>query len=109
LVLLNDPTYVEAARAFAERLMTGATATEDRIQLGFRLALSRAATAAEVKVLAKLFSQHLEQYRQDKKAAENSMRVGDRAVPAGLDVSDLAAWTSVTRVLLNLHETITRE
>jgi hypothetical protein len=109
LVLLNDPTYVEAARVFAQRLMLSAGRTEDRIQLAFRLALTRTATEAEVKVLTKLFTQHLEQYQQDKKSAEALLRIGERPMTPGLDVTELAAWTSVTRVILNLHETITRQ
>jgi hypothetical protein len=109
LVLLNDPTYVEASRLFAERLMLSAPTTEERIQLAFRLALSRPAAVAEVKVLAKLFAQHLQQYHEDKAGAEALLRVGDRSRTPGLDVIELAAWTSVTRVILNLHETITRE
>jgi hypothetical protein len=109
LVVLNDPTYVEAARVFAQRLMLSATRTEDRIQLAFRLALTRPASTAEVKLLAKLFTQHLEQYQQDRKSAEALLRIGERPMTPGLDVTELAAWTSVTRVILNLHETITRQ
>jgi hypothetical protein len=109
LVLLNDPTYVEASRVFAERLMLSAKGTEARIQLAFRLALTRPPSPAEVQVLSKLFAQHMQQYQKDKAGAETLLRVGDRPVTAGLDAVELAAWTSVTRVILNLHETITRE
>jgi hypothetical protein len=108
LVLLNDPTYVEAARVFAGRLMQGAKTTEDRIQLAFRLALNRSATAAEMGLLQALYEQHWQQYRDDKTAAASLIRIGDRAPAPGLDPAELAAWTSVARVILNLHESITR-
>jgi hypothetical protein len=109
LVLLNDPTYVEAARVFAERLLHSASNTEERLRLAFRLALQRAPSKAEAKVLTDLVGQHVEQYRKDRAAAQSLVRVGDRSVTASVDVAELAAWTSVTRVILNLHETVTRE
>jgi hypothetical protein len=110
LVLLNDPTYVEASRVFAERLLKEANSdTNKRIQHAFRLALARKAEPAEVEVLQKLLETHLRQYQADPKAAEVLLRVGDHPVPASLPVPELAAWTSVARTVLNLHETITRE
>ena len=109
LVLLNDPTYVEAARAFAERIVReGGTEMEGRIQFAYRQALMREARPEERTVLTGLYRQHLEQYRADKKAAEALLTVGDRPAPKDIEAAELAAWTSVARVLLNLHETITR-
>jgi mono/diheme cytochrome c family protein len=109
LVLLNDPTYVEAARAFAERIVReGGDGTEPRLQFAYRQALCRKAQPAELNVLASLYEQHLQQYKADKQAADGLLRVGDRPAPADLDAAELAAWTSVARALLNLHETITR-
>jgi hypothetical protein len=55
-----------------------------------------------------LLNKHLAEYRQDAKAAEAVVRVGASAVPAGCDPVELAAWTSVGRIIFNLHETITR-
>jgi hypothetical protein len=111
LVLLNDPTYVEAARAFAERIVrsdAAQPATEARIQFAYREALSRPATAAEVELLRMLHDGHLKQYQADPKAAEALLTVGDRPRAADLNAVELAAWVSVARVILNLHETITR-
>jgi hypothetical protein len=108
LVLLNDPTYVEAARVFAEVLLAKANDTDNRIRLAFRLALAREPDAAEMKVMRQLVEKHLQQYAADPKSAEALLRVGERPVQPGLAPAELAAWTSVTRVLLNLHETITR-
>ncbi len=109
LVLLNDPTYVEAARAFAERMIReGGQDSEGRIHFAFRQAMSRKAEPAEVKLLTVLYEQHLRQFESDKKAAESLLRVGNRPAAADIPVAELAAWTSVARVILNLHETITR-
>ncbi len=109
LVMLNDPTYVEAARAFAARIMKEAGSTvEDRIQWAFHQALSRSAKPQEIKLLVDLFAKHREQYAADKSAAKQLLGVGDAPLPGDFDVAELAAWTSVARVILNLHETITR-
>jgi hypothetical protein len=109
LVLLNDPIYVEAARALAERVLRqGGPDTPRRIEFVFRQALARKAQPAEVKLLAHLYEQHWRQYRADRPAAEALLGVGAHPVPGELDSAELAAWTSVARVILNLHETITR-
>ncbi len=109
LVLLNDPTYVEAARAFAIRLIReGGTEPRARLERGFRLALSRSPRPQEIPVLLDLLHQHFDQFRAAPAAARESLKTGDEPVPPGIDPAELAAWTSVARVLLNLHETITR-
>ena len=109
LVLLNDPTYVEAARALAERVVRdGGTSGESRLDHAYRLVLDRKPRPAEVATLRTLYHEHLNQYRADPAAAEALLKTGERPAPADLDHAELAAWTSVARVLLNLHETIAR-
>ncbi len=109
LVLLNDPTYVEASRVFAERVLKeGGKETAGRIDFAFRQALQRAATAAEQKVLADLLVKHLAFYQANPTDAEALLKVGERPAAPDLSRPELAAWTSVTRAILNLHETITR-
>lgn len=109
LVLLNDPTFVEAARAFAQRIMAeGGDQSDDRIALAFSYALSRAPRPEELALLRDLYQEHLMEYTNDPAAAEALMKTGNLPVPEGGNPVDLAAWTSVTRVILNLHETITR-
>lgn len=109
LVLLNDPTYVEAARVFAARMMKEAgSAPEERVDWAFRQALSRPARSDEIKLLVGLFDKHHEQYTADKAAAKQSLEVGIATAPSSAAAADLAAWTSVARVIFNLHETITR-
>ncbi|MDB5174058.1 MAG: Protein of unknown function (DUF1553)/Protein of unknown function (DUF1549)/Planctomycete, partial [Phycisphaerales bacterium] len=109
LVLLNDPTYVEASRAFAARIVKegGATAPE-RITFAYEVALSRKPRADEVKVLSELLEKHVKEYAAEKAEAQKLLGVGDVPPPKDADAADLAAWASVARVILNLHETITR-
>jgi hypothetical protein len=108
LVLLNDPTYVEAARVLAERMVRAGDGVEPRIQFAYRQALCRQAGPEEVKVLSALSEQHFRQFRADQPAASALISTGDYPVPKDIDAAELAAWTSVARVVLNLHETITR-
>lgn len=109
LVLLNDETYVEAARVFAAEIVKeGGNRPAERIDWAFHRALSRSATAEEGRILTDLFNKHHEEYAADTAAAKKLLGVGDAPVPAGIDTAELAAWTSVARVILNLHETITR-
>jgi hypothetical protein len=109
LVLLNDPTYVESARAFAARIVKEASGDATaRITWAWRQALSRAPRADELATARALFDKHLAQYQADAKAAEALLKVGLAPLPPAADQAELAAWTSVARVILNLHETITR-
>jgi mono/diheme cytochrome c family protein len=109
LVLLNDSTYAEAARVFAERVLRegGATA-EDQLRFAFRRALCRSPQTAEQQTLLALLEKHRAEYAADRSAAEKVISAGLAPVPKDLDAAELAAWTSVTRAILNLHETITR-
>ncbi len=109
LVLLNDPTYVEAARVLAARLIAEAgTDPASRLDRGFRLALARSPSPDESAILLDLVARHERQYREDPAAARELIRIGETPVPPSLDAAELAAWTSAARVILNLHETITR-
>jgi hypothetical protein len=110
LDLLNDPIYVEAARVFAQRVLKeGGNTTADRIDWAYRRALSRDPKPAERTLLATLYEKHLAEYSKDKDAAQKLVGTGEYPVPKDADVAELAAWTSVARVLLNLHETVTRQ
>ena len=109
LVLLNDPTYVESARAFAVRIAKeGRGDTSARITWAWKQALSRAPRPDELATARALFDKHLAQYKADPKSAESLLKVGIAPPPEGSAQAELAAWTSVARVILNLHETITR-
>jgi hypothetical protein len=109
LVLLDDPTYVETARAFAARILSECTGTtEERITWAWQQALQRNPTPQEMKTISSLLAERIAEYRADPRSAEALSKVGQAQAPASVDKIDLAAWTHIARVLLNLHETITR-
>ncbi|MBL9212129.1 MAG: PSD1 domain-containing protein [Opitutaceae bacterium] len=109
LVLLNDPTYVEAARVLAARILTeGGTDTARRLEFAWQCALQRRPRPEETATLTALLEQHRRAYREDPAAARALLGTGATPVPPDLEESELAAWTHVARVLLNLHEFITR-
>ncbi len=109
LLLLNDEQYVEAARKFAERVLTdGGADLPSRVEFAFRSATARRPTAAEMEVFTKLYQNHLSEYQQNQAAAEKLLSVGESPRNEKLDVSELAAWTMIANVILNLNETITK-
>jgi hypothetical protein len=108
LVLMNDPVFVEAARAFAQRILKeGGPDDAARLRYAWRLALARSPRDGELAILAKALESQLATFSQDKPAAASLVKVGDLPKPAELDDAQLAAWTAVSNVLLNLNETIT--
>lgn len=109
LALLNDPTYVEACRVLAVRAVDAGGSEAARLAFVFRSLLQRAPSGPESRMLLDLYRGHLDQYRADRKAAEALMHVGLAPLPAETRLAETAAWASVARVVLNLHETITRD
>ncbi len=109
LALLNDPQFVEAARAFAARMITeGGTTPDERIAWAWKMATSRAAKQSELRALRSLLDKHLSQFSADAKTAEGLLGVGLSPQPKVPAKPELAAYASVARAILNLHETITR-
>jgi hypothetical protein len=110
LTLLNDPTYVEAARVFAQRIIKECSSPDvtTRLNWAWRMVLGRQPRAEELTVLADLYTKHKAQYAQDPKSAEGLVATGQAPRDKSADPAELAAWTSVCRAILNLHETITR-
>jgi hypothetical protein len=110
LALLNDPTYVEASRALAQRMIVEAGRDPAaRINFAFRLATARKPTAKERQVLRDLAEREVGSYHRDPDAALKLLRVGESKFDNKLDVGELAAWTTVASVILNLDETITKQ
>ena len=110
LVLLNDPTYVEAARALAERMIREAGRDPSRrIDHAFRLALARPASPEQRRLLRNLAARELAAYRKDPEAARKLLTVGESSYDRSLDPAELAAWTAVAGVILNLDETISKQ
>lgn len=109
LVMLNDPSYVEAARAFAARILqSGHSDTAGRIDFAFEQAVSRKAVAQEQQALAELVASQLADFQRDPEQARRLLGVGFAPVPADLDPVELAAWTGVARAVMNKHEFVMR-
>jgi hypothetical protein len=110
LVLLNDPTFVEAARVFAQNTLRGAPAKtpQARLQWAFRRALGRAPNQDELPILLDLYNKSLQHFDADPAAARAFIAAGDAPPLANANPAELAATMTVTRAILNLHETITR-
>jgi hypothetical protein len=110
LALLNDPTFVEAARVLGQRtLAEGGKTDAERLSFAFQQVTSRNPDEFETKTLAKVLEKNRAVYVADAKAAGELLKVGLAPLPKDVDATELAAWTAVGRALLNLSETITRE
>jgi hypothetical protein len=110
LDLMNDVTYVEAARALAERMMReGGANPEERIAFAFRLATARHPRPEERRILLDSFRHYLDRFQTNPDGATKVLSEGDHARDQRLDLSHLAAYTSVASVILNLDETVTKE
>ena len=109
LVLLNDPTYVEAARVFAERILqNGGSSDEARLEWAFKRALSRKPLDEEREVLLALVKSQLEQYDGDIEGAKHAASAGQWPVADVLKPEAVAAWAAVSRAIMNLYETTSR-
>jgi Protein of unknown function (DUF1553)/Protein of unknown function (DUF1549)/Concanavalin A-like lectin/glucanases superfamily/Planctomycete cytochrome C len=110
LELMNDVTFLEAARKLAERMMTeGGASPEDRVSYGYRLVLARAPDVPRRQALLKALDGFTAAYRGDDGAAREFLKQGESAVRPGLDERELAAYAGVASLLLNLDEAITKE
>jgi hypothetical protein len=109
LVLLNDETYVEAARVLAQKMLTeGGKTPGERITYAFRRVLCRRPTAHELGILTAGTSMRLVNYHADIGAAKRLDAVGDTAMPTGIDPAELGAYTLTASIILNMDEAITR-
>ena len=110
LDLLNDPIFVEAARAFGERILKeGGSRLNGQIEWAFREATGRRPDNDELKILVNLHDESLTHFKQDSADARKLLAVGDSLVPPKTNPGELAAMSNVARTILNLHEVITRD
>jgi hypothetical protein len=109
LTLLNDVTYVEASRAFAQRVLTTGGANDpERINLAFRLATARQASAGEAQVLMARLQRLRAQYAGDEASAKKLLSVGESKRDEKLPAAEHAAWTGLCSLLLNLDEVVSK-
>ncbi|HEX3151006.1 MAG TPA: DUF1553 domain-containing protein [Gemmataceae bacterium] len=109
LTLLNDVTYVEAARKLAERVLHERSTIDERLTLAFQRITARVPTAAELGVLHRALERQLTDLRSDPAATRKSLKVGESAIDSRLDPVELAAYAAVCRLILNLDEAVTKE
>ena len=110
LNLMNDPTYTEAARLYAERMIReGGASDQDRLQYGFLLATAREPGDTEAGILRASLNRYRDRYQTDPEDAEKYLEAGEHERDASIEAPELAAYTAVASMLLNLDETITRE
>lgn len=109
LQLMNDTQHFEAARSFGERILTeGGTTPESRIEFAYRSVLSRSPKSDELSVVKQALDQYLERYRNDPDAAHKVISVGESKPKTKLPEPELAAYTLLANLVLNLDETVTR-
>jgi hypothetical protein len=109
LALMNDEQFVEASRHLAERiLLEGGSNTQERINFVFRHLLARAPDPDEAQVLAEQLAEHSKRYREDPEAATRLLSVGESKRNDSLDAGEVAAWTMIANLMLNLDETLTK-
>jgi hypothetical protein len=109
LVLMNDEQFVEAARQFGRRMLTtGGESDRDKLVFGFRSVTSRFPTTKELNILVAVLEDHRQRYQEDQEAAQQLIHIGASAVDEILDAQELASWTMIGNLLLNLNETITK-
>jgi hypothetical protein len=109
LTLLNDPTFIEASRVFAEKLLAAKPGPDKaRIASAYQQMLGRAPKAKEAASLAKFLGKQRAHYKENPDDAQQLLKVGLRPAAEGSNPPELAAWTQVCRVVLNLQESVTR-
>jgi hypothetical protein len=109
LTLLNDPTFVEAARVFAQKTLAAKCPSDgDRINWAFQHALARDAKDKEKQSLLKFLAEQRAHCRDNPDEDAKLLHVGIAPAPTGADSAEAAAWTQLCRVILNLHESITK-
>jgi hypothetical protein len=104
LVTLNDPVYIEASQALARKMMASGQTTAEHARHGFRLCASRAPSSDELSGLLGLYAKTLERFQADPAKAKDIATKPLGEAPKEFDVAELAAWTVVGNVLLNLDE-----
>jgi hypothetical protein len=109
LALLNNPIYVEAARVLAERIIQeGGDSNNQRVAHAFRMVMGRRPSADETAVLLEELQERRSEFQRNREAAKQLVAIGESTPEETLDVSELAAWTMVARLILNLDEAITK-
>jgi hypothetical protein len=110
LDLMNDVTFLEASRKFAERMIAEGGATpESRIDYGYQLLLARTPSKKQKQILLSTEARMASDFRKDPAAADQFLQQGESPVNRAIDPAELASWTSIASLLLNMDEAITKQ
>jgi hypothetical protein len=108
LIMMNDPTVLEASRVMAEKLSVEQTATADKITKAFRLIVCRKPSDKELRSLQDYYNDQLQQFSQKKLSAEKTIEAGEYSISKNIDINNTASLIKVINVIYNLEETITK-
>jgi len=109
LVLMNDVQFVEAARRFAELVVThGGDQVDQRIVYLYRSVLARNPKPNELQLVTQLYNEHLAEFQEQPEAAKSLVSTGESVRNESLDQTELAAWTMIVHLIFNLSETVTK-
>jgi hypothetical protein len=108
LVVMNDPQYVEAARHFGERLIQHSCDVDQRLDFGFRTVTARHPSRSEKDVLERALAKFEAKYQKDPEAAQKLIKVGESVASEDAKPAELAAYTMVASLLLNLDEALNK-
>jgi len=108
LMMLNDPTVLEASRVMAQHLVSEKNNNDQKIAKAFRLVVCRNATKSEMTVLEDYFKEQLEQFTQKKLDAAATIKTGEYKMPVGADTNTMAALMKTIEAIYNLEESITK-
>ena len=108
MTLLNDPTFVEAARVFAQSIVPTAKNDSQRLSNAYAAAVSRLPSDSEQVLMLSQLNKWKADYEADKVGAEQLIQIGTKPRDQTIAAPELAAWTNICRAILNLNETVTR-
>jgi rhamnose utilization protein RhaD (predicted bifunctional aldolase and dehydrogenase) len=109
LQLMNDVQHFEAARALAQRmLLEGGSTPDDRIRFAYRTILARTPDTDELSLIKDELTKHEERFNADPEGAKKAITFGESKPKPELQPTELASYTLIANMLLNLDETVTR-
>ncbi len=108
LVTLNDPVYIEAAQALGRNMFKASDSNAARVEFGLKAALCRPVQSDEIEVLEKLYEKAVAIFKSEPEAAKKMATEPLGALPEGMDMAQMAAWTVVANAILNLDEFLMR-
>ena len=109
LLLMNDPTYLEASRWLAQKdLSEAGTEESERVKHAFRMVMDRDPSPRETELLSKLYEKERVHYSDNKAAAEKLLTIGESKPDPKFEPTELAAWTMVASTILNMDEAVTK-